>query len=308
MPTQDIEAGQLLLVSEPVACLNAGAAGGPPDHEDLYCHMMSKDYTPEQLLLLSLAYDGSAAGEGDAEQLPDLRQLHIRLRRLAGDAHSSGVAAGRASCTIDGEWSASGSGSDRQDSAGGHQADAAVDAAERNTATCAAASVLETNFRLSSKSAKQTLRGRQRLADKLMDITTLNCFAEEAEDPVSGVVWGRKGNGHIGLWVEHAWMNHSCSPNVVNYVIGDRMVVRAAKRIAAGVELCDQYLGGLMMAPVQVCTSFFLVYLSLELHGSIALNIASTVRGGHCGRTVDWLHKVRLLLHSIYPLPHQVCW
>ncbi len=32
--------------------------------------------------------------------------------------------------------------------------------------------------------------------------------------------------GHTGLWVEHAWMNHSCAPNVVNYVLGESMVVR----------------------------------------------------------------------------------
>ncbi len=31
-------------------------------------------------------------------------------------------------------------------------------------------------------------------------------------------------SAHLGLWVEHAWMNHSCAPNVVNYVLGRAMV------------------------------------------------------------------------------------
>lgn len=34
---------------------------------------------------------------------------------------------------------------------------------------------------------------------------------------------------HVGLWTEHAWMNHSCAPNVVNYVLGDAMVGGAGK-------------------------------------------------------------------------------
>ncbi len=33
---------------------------------------------------------------------------------------------------------------------------------------------------------------------------------------------------HAGLWVEYGWMNHSCVPNAVNYVLGESMVVRVA--------------------------------------------------------------------------------
>ncbi|GLI58584.1 hypothetical protein VaNZ11_000194 [Volvox africanus] len=58
--------------------------------------------------------------------------------------------------------------------------------------------------------------------------------------------------GHTGLWVEHAWMNHSCAPNVCNYVLGEAMVVRTSRPIRCGEEVCDSYLGSTLAAPVKV--------------------------------------------------------
>ncbi|GIL46813.1 hypothetical protein Vafri_3692, partial [Volvox africanus] len=58
--------------------------------------------------------------------------------------------------------------------------------------------------------------------------------------------------GHTGLWVEHAWMNHSCAPNVCNYVLGEAMVVRTSRPIRCGEEVCDSYLGSTLAAPVRV--------------------------------------------------------
>lgn len=65
------------------------------------------------------------------------------------------------------------------------------------------------------------------------------------------VDWSRLPS-HTGLWVEHAWMNHSCAPNVVNYVLGRCMVIRAGGWLNKGTELCDNYLGASIAAPLQV--------------------------------------------------------
>ncbi|GIL98592.1 hypothetical protein Vretimale_3943, partial [Volvox reticuliferus] len=58
--------------------------------------------------------------------------------------------------------------------------------------------------------------------------------------------------GHTGLWAEHAWMNHSCAPNVCNYVLGEAMVVRTSRPIRYGEEVCNSYLGSTLASPVRI--------------------------------------------------------
>lgn len=39
------------------------------------------------------------------------------------------------------------------------------------------------------------------------------------------------GRGHLGLWPSFSMLNHSCLPNAINYVVGDRMLVFAARHV-----------------------------------------------------------------------------
>jgi hypothetical protein len=38
----------------------------------------------------------------------------------------------------------------------------------------------------------------------------------------------------VGVWPAFSLFNHSCDPSAVHYVVGDRMVVRAAHDIQQG--------------------------------------------------------------------------
>ena len=46
--------------------------------------------------------------------------------------------------------------------------------------------------------------------------------------------------------------NHSCSNNAIIYTSGDKMVVRAARSIARGEEVCINYLGRGSLLPVEM--------------------------------------------------------
>ncbi|GLI60230.1 hypothetical protein VaNZ11_002318, partial [Volvox africanus] len=52
----------------------------------------------------------------------------------------------------------------------------------------------------------------------------------------------RRRRGPMGLWPEAAMLNHSCLPNTVAYIVGDRLFVRAARKVGGGSELTVSYL------------------------------------------------------------------
>lgn len=59
------------------------------------------------------------------------------------------------------------------------------------------------------------------------------------------------GRGHLGLWPSFSMLNHSCLPNAINYVVGDRMLVFAARHVPKGHEVCINYLGRSSLRPVE---------------------------------------------------------
>ncbi|KAL2163791.1 hypothetical protein VTH06DRAFT_5850 [Thermothelomyces fergusii] len=69
------------------------------------------------------------------------------------------------------------------------------------------------------------------------DIVTRNSFGLDGKDGRGGGV----GIAAAGLWLRAAYMNHSCVPNVEREVIGDMLVVRAVRDVAAGEELFTSY-------------------------------------------------------------------
>lgn len=48
-------------------------------------------------------------------------------------------------------------------------------------------------------------------------------------------------NASTGLWIRSAYINHSCVPNAKKEYVGDLMVLRASRRIAAGEEITHSY-------------------------------------------------------------------
>ncbi|GLC36351.1 hypothetical protein PLESTB_000770900 [Pleodorina starrii] len=56
--------------------------------------------------------------------------------------------------------------------------------------------------------------------------------------------------GHLGLFPSFSMLNHSCLPNAVNFVVGGRMMVVAARSIREGSEVLINYLGRASLRPV----------------------------------------------------------
>ncbi|KAK4149167.1 SET domain-containing protein [Chaetomidium leptoderma] len=69
---------------------------------------------------------------------------------------------------------------------------------------------------------------------RVHDIVSRNAFGVGGKD-------GGGGGQSAGLWIRAAYINHSCIPNTEREFIGDLMVVRATKRIAAGEEIVHSY-------------------------------------------------------------------
>ncbi|KAF1942882.1 SET domain-containing protein [Clathrospora elynae] len=48
-------------------------------------------------------------------------------------------------------------------------------------------------------------------------------------------------NASTGLWIHAAYINHSCTPNVMKEYVGDLMIIRATRPIKAGEEVLHSY-------------------------------------------------------------------
>ncbi|KAL1867938.1 hypothetical protein VTK73DRAFT_3903 [Phialemonium thermophilum] len=75
----------------------------------------------------------------------------------------------------------------------------------------------------------------------LEGIRTKNCFSaplSTLEDTKPSVPSGRMAKG---LWAHASYMNHSCVPNSMRSFLGDMLVSRATRDIAAGEEIFQQY-------------------------------------------------------------------
>ncbi|KAI5865336.1 hypothetical protein GGS23DRAFT_558758 [Durotheca rogersii] len=71
---------------------------------------------------------------------------------------------------------------------------------------------------------------------RVHDIVSRNAFGP-------GSQYGERGarDASTGLWTRAAYMNHSCVPNARKEYVGDLMVVRALRPVAAGEELFHSY-------------------------------------------------------------------
>ena len=56
----------------------------------------------------------------------------------------------------------------------------------------------------------------------------------------------------VGLWPELSLLNHSCAPNSVPVLVGDKIIVRSARQIRGGEEVTISYLGNERMMPASV--------------------------------------------------------
>ncbi|KAL2194430.1 hypothetical protein P885DRAFT_42685 [Corynascus similis CBS 632.67] len=69
---------------------------------------------------------------------------------------------------------------------------------------------------------------------RVHDIVARNAFGAGSKD-------GQEGGASAGLWIRAAYLNHSCVPNAEREFVGDLMVIRAIKNIAAGEEIVHSY-------------------------------------------------------------------
>lgn len=79
-----------------------------------------------------------------------------------------------------------------------------------------------------------------------------NSYGEESQDLITASTRADDIHSVLGIWPAFSMFNHSCLPNAVYYTIRDRMVVRAIAAVAAGEELCINYLGRVNLSPVQL--------------------------------------------------------
>ncbi|KHN95822.1 TPR domain-containing protein [Metarhizium album ARSEF 1941] len=73
-------------------------------------------------------------------------------------------------------------------------------------------------------------------AFQVHDIVQRNAFGPGRQTEDEDVT-----NASTGLWVRAAYMNHSCVPNAKKDFVGDLVLLRATRRIAAGEEITHSY-------------------------------------------------------------------
>ncbi|KAI1778851.1 SET domain-containing protein [Hypoxylon cercidicola] len=71
---------------------------------------------------------------------------------------------------------------------------------------------------------------------RVHDIVCRNAFGPGGQHGDEGI-----SNASTGLWVRAAYINHSCVPNAQKEYVGDLMVLRAVRSIAAGQEISHSY-------------------------------------------------------------------
>lgn len=79
---------------------------------------------------------------------------------------------------------------------------------------------------------------------RVHDIVSRNAFGLDPCKRISKSSGGNTGRVAVstGLWTHAARINHSCLPNIEKEFIGDMMVIRAKRPIAAGEELLHSYI------------------------------------------------------------------
>jgi hypothetical protein len=71
----------------------------------------------------------------------------------------------------------------------------------------------------------------------------------------------------LGLYVDASYFNHSCKPNVARFSVGDLLVLRTCKHVAAGEELCISYVGADLLCEAPAVRTFMLGGRDFEAAG-----------------------------------------
>eukprot|EP00877_Chromochloris_zofingiensis_P014428 jgi/Chrzof1/9239/Cz03g40310.t1 len=88
--------------------------------------------------------------------------------------------------------------------------------------------------RQSASISKHVAVEAKRHAKRVAKVVSYNAYGDDHDDLAACAVMGQPPSGHVGVWPQFALLNHSCAPNTINYVLGDKMVVRAVQNIPQG--------------------------------------------------------------------------
>jgi len=230
-----LRAGQLLFVSRPAAVLQ-GPVDEMPDPEllaDQVHNVVSSNTSLRQVL--SWLYRGTGAAD---EGLPDLRTL----TRLDGSG-PSGSSSSNSTQSSKGFTEGGANGPDHDTSSSSSSSSSQSHASslqqQQSPGLCHTSPQLDSAvLPWSAADASACVRW--------------NAFGDAYEDLAAAVVAGRQPCSQVGVWPAFAFLNHSCTPNSVHYVMGDSMVVRAVADIPKGEEVLVSYLGRELLTPLQV--------------------------------------------------------
>ncbi|KAG1654141.1 hypothetical protein FOA52_012187 [Chlamydomonas sp. UWO 241] len=89
------------------------------------------------------------------------------------------------------------------------------------------------------------------LQQRLPGVVRTNAFGRVHRDLAASVTRKEQPASFIGLWPEFAMVNHCCAPNSVPTLVGDRLVLRAARDIGKGNEVTVTYLDELTLTPLE---------------------------------------------------------
>ncbi|PNH04860.1 SET and MYND domain-containing protein 3 [Tetrabaena socialis] len=214
-------AGEVVLVSEPLACVSC-AFGAIPAPEELAQAIRDTPYTPAQRAALLVLYSGQdedgdeQAGGGATDGTTDGT---ADVRRVTEDELDEWRLFGIVGCNSFGE--------EFNDFASTAARAAAAGGASPGPAHAAHAAPTTDDSPSSSSGGSGGSDQRQ------------------PQQPQ------RQQAGHLGLWPSFSMLNHSDLPNAVNYVVADRMLVLASRSIPRGSEVMINYLGRGSLRPVE---------------------------------------------------------
>jgi len=220
--TSDLKSGDLVMVSEPLLCLRA-KEGRQPDAAALVDEALRRGIHTSKWMSDYL-YDGT---DRSAAKVPDLRQW----RELAA-------------VRDDGRPLTATAPSEDSTDAGISRPAAVQVLAQKKKKVASKAGGFGAAVR-GVKAGRNSIEAVQAEKRRITRLIKFNCYGDEHDDRAADACRGEQPEAHIGVWPEMALLNHSCSPNSINYVLGSGSahVVRAAVPIRAGSEVTISYLG-----------------------------------------------------------------
>jgi hypothetical protein len=266
--TQPLKRGDLVMVSEPLAVV-WGEPWSPeqPDSEQLFTYMTElKRYTPRDLSMLRALFNGTEeslgvpddalAGASASAGGPTRSRCAcggrgaaaVRERQRPAAAHGAALTAPAAAAACP-PAAAPGEGVAFADAGyeelllwrliafncfGDSTPDLPLTLVRRCSGLCRGPPAPALQARTRTAALQAARRGGSRRP-------AASCAARRAaptrEAPPAPQARGEEPRPQLGVWPEFSLLNHSCIPNSVNYLMGDRMVVRAVRPVAAGEEV-----------------------------------------------------------------------